>query len=526
MVGLFGLLETKVKPLSLNSVRKSVCDGWSVSTNSSYHPGGRVWVLWNPSLFYVHFVHYSAQSVHMLVTEISSNFKFFCTMVYAYNDTTDRKSLWQDLCSFADSIHDPWILCGDFNCVLKPSERLGGSSSDEEMKDFNAYLDYCQMMDSPAAGSYYTWNNKQDPQTTVYSRLDRVLVNNLWTHYRPNAYAHFYNEGIFDHTPCIIQEPDTSMKGKRSFKCFNMWSQVPEFKPCIIHHWNQSWQGTKMFKVVMKLKSLKRPLKELNKELFDDIENSAVHAWKILDNIQDQLRSVPGDSTLLIKEKEAAGVYRELQAACDSFLTQKSKATWYYENLLGTAGHTTPVCVSVVHQGPICNSEHHSVLLAPVTKKEIKEAFFSIPNHKAPGPDGFSSAFFKDSWSVVGDEVCDAILDFFQSGKMLQQINHTFITLIPKIDNPQNVTQFRPISCCNILYKVISKVLCTRLSSVLPSIISKNQGGFVKGRSIAENILICQDLVRLYNRKAVSPRCLMKIDLKKAYDSVHWDFVE
>ncbi|XP_074300151.1 uncharacterized protein LOC141631368 [Silene latifolia] len=377
MVGLFGLLETKVKPLSLNSVRKNVCDGWSVSTNSSYHPGGRVWVLWNPSLFYVHFVHYSAQSVHMLVTEISSTFKFFCTMVYAYNDTTDRKSLWQDLCSFADSIHDPWILCGDFNCVLKPSERLGGSSSDEEMKDFNDCLDYCQMMDSPAVGSYYTWNNKQDPQTRVYSRLDRVLINHLWTQYRPNAYAHFYNEGTFDHTPCIIQEPDTSMKGKRSFKYFNMWSQVPDFKPCISHHWNHPWQGTKMFKVVMKLKSLKRPLKELNKALFDDIENSAVHAWKILDNIQDQLRSAPGDPALLIKEKEVFGVYR---------------------------------------------------------------------------------------------------------------------------------------SC--------------RVSSVLPSIISKNQGGFVKGRSIAENILICQDIVRLYNRKTVSPRCLMKIDLKKAYDFVHWEFVK
>ncbi|XP_074290917.1 uncharacterized protein LOC141617645 [Silene latifolia] len=230
-------------------------------------------------------------------------------MVYAYNDTTDKKCLWHDLCSFADSIHDPWILCGDFNCVLKSSERLGGSSSDEEMKDFQECLDYCQMINSPAVGSYYTWNNKQEPQTRVYSRLDRVLVNNHWIHHRPNAYAHFYNEGIFDHIPCIIQAPAASMKGRRSFKYFNMWSKVPEFKPCITHHWNQSWQGTKMFKVVMKLKSLKRPLKDLNKDLFDDIENIAVHAWKILDNIQDQLRTALGDPTLLVKEKEAAGVY-------------------------------------------------------------------------------------------------------------------------------------------------------------------------------------------------------------------------
>ncbi|XP_074266666.1 uncharacterized protein LOC141589945 [Silene latifolia] len=505
MVGLFGLLETKVKPLSLNSVRINVCDGWSLSTNTSYHPGGRVWVLWNPSLFYVHFVHYSAQSIHMKVTEISSKFNFFCTMVYAFNDTTDTKSLWHDLCSFADSIHDPWILCGDFNCVLKSSERLGGLSSDEEMKDFHDCLDYCQMMDSPAAGSYYTWNNNQEPQTRVYSRLNRVLVNNHSTHQRPNAYAHFYNEGIFYHTPCIIQEPATSMKGRRSFKYFNMWSQVADFKPCIPHHWNQPWKGNKMFQVVMKLKSLKRPLKDLNKVLFDDIENSAVHAWKILDNIQDQLRTTPGDPTLLAKEKEAHGVYRELQAACDSFLTQKSKATWvnqgdnntrYFHSLLRARSAKNKVFLIEDTAGNVHSDGSHIQsaflkyyeALLGTAGKEIKEALFSIPNHKAPGPDGFSSAFFKDSWSVVGDEVCAAILDFFQS--------------------------------------VISKVLCTRLSSFLPFIVSKNQGGFVKGRSIVENILICQDLVRLYNKKTVSPRCLMKIDLKKGHDSVHWDFVE
>ncbi|XP_074297176.1 uncharacterized protein LOC141627869 [Silene latifolia] len=385
MVGLFGLLETKVKPLSLNTVRLNVCDGWSLSTNSTYHPGGRVWVLWNPSLFYVHFVHYIPQAIHMKVTEISSQFHFFCTMIYAFNDTTDRKSLWHDLCSFSDHIHDPWILCRDFNCVLRPSERLGGQSSDEEMVDFRKCLDYCQLMDSPAASSYYTWNNKQKPQTRVYSRLDMVLVNIHWLQHRCNSYVHFYNE---------------------------------------------------------------------------------------------------------VKEREAAGVYRELQAACASFLIQKTTATWFYEGLLGTDGNITKVSTSVVQQGPVCNTDHHTILLAPVTKKEIKDAIFSIPNHKAPGPDGFSSAFFKDSWSVIGDEVCDAILDFFQSGKLLQQL------------------------------------LCTRLSAILPDIVSKTQGGFVKGRSIAENILICQDIVRLYNRKTVSPRCLMKIDLKKAYDSVHWDFVE
>ncbi|XP_074314069.1 uncharacterized protein LOC141649273 [Silene latifolia] len=272
-VGLFGLLETKVKPLSLNSVRANVCDGWSVSTNTSWHIGGRIWVLWNPTIFQVQFLYYSAQLIHMLVTEISSNVHFFCSMVYAFNDTTERKTLWTDLNNLASSISSPWIVCGDFNCVLSPSERLGGQTSEEEMEDFQACIDNCALIDSPAIGSFYTWNNKQVPSSRVYSRLDRALVNQEWLQIRPDSFAHFYNEGLFDHTPCIVQAaPDTFM-GRRSFKYFNMWSQTDDFLPCVKQVWDQYW----------------------------------------LDNIQTYLKDHPNDSAWIEKELQASTVYRDLQ---------------------------------------------------------------------------------------------------------------------------------------------------------------------------------------------------------------------
>ncbi|XP_074267057.1 uncharacterized protein LOC141590359 [Silene latifolia] len=540
-------------------VKNNMCDGWSVSRNTFCHPGGRVWVLWKPNVFSINFLHYSAQAIHMEVTEISIGSHFFCTMIYAFNDITDRKVLWKDLMFFADSINGLWMLCGDFNCVLSPTERLGGNTTIEEIAYFQACVDYCARMDCPAVGSFYTWNNKQDPSTRVYSRLDRVLVNHDWLQCRNSAYVNFRNEGLFDHSPCIIQDSMGNIVGRKSFKYFNMWSQVDEFLPCIQQYWDIIWQGTKMFKVVMKLKSLKKTLKELNKNLFGDVDNSSAHAWKALDTIQSQLKLSPTDPHLICQKRDATKIYRDLQLAYDSFLLQKSKATWvnqgdqntkyfhsilksrstkskvfkitdvngntftdgdqiqdaflrYYEHLLGTSTSTTP--------------EHWNILLRRVTKYEVKNAIFSIPNHKAPGPDGFSSAFFKDSWSIVGDDVCSAVLDFFATGKLLQQVNHTFITLLPKCDIPQNVTQYRPIACCNVIYKAISKILCSRLADVLPAIVSPNQGGFVKGRTIVENILICQDIIRLYNRKSVSPRCLMKVDMKKAYDSVSWDFLE
>ncbi|KAL9227736.1 hypothetical protein vseg_003388 [Gypsophila vaccaria] len=167
----------------------------------------------------------------------------------------------------------------------------------------------------------------------------------------------------------------------------------------------------------------------------------------------------------------------------------------------------------------------YTSLLQPVTRKEVKETMFSIPNTKSPGPDGFTSKFFKDAWNVFGEDVVVAVKDFFEHKKLLTQVNSTNLTLIPKGDRPKFVQQFRPIAFCNVVYKVISKLLCARLAKVLPHVIDKNQGACIQGRYIQENILICQDLVRLYERPNTSHRCLLKIDLQKAYDTVEWSFL-
>lgn len=108
---------------------------------------------------------------------------------------------------------------------------------------------------------------------------------------------------------------------------------------------------------------------------------------------------------------------------------------------------------------------------------------------------------------------------------MPTHISETRIILLPKIPNPQKVSDFRPISCCNVVYKTISKLLCMRLKEVLPYLIDHSQSAFVKGRELLFNVLICQDLARGYTRATVSPRCILKIDLQKAFDSVHWDFL-
>ena len=150
---------------------------------------------------------------------------------------------------------------------------------------------------------------------------------------------------------------------------------------------------------------------------------------------------------------------------------------------------------------------------------------FSLKDNKAPGPYGFNSGFFKKAWSVVGADVLSAIRSFFCSGKLLKQVNATAISLIPKIPNPSQVKDFRPISCCNTIYKCIAKIIANRIKVVLPSVISENQSAFVAGRRISDNILLCQELMRNYHRSGGAPRCALKIDLMKAYDTVRWDFM-
>ncbi|CAN1182863.1 LINE-1 retrotransposable element ORF2 protein [Linum perenne] len=164
-------------------------------------------------------------------------------------------------------------------------------------------------------------------------------------------------------------------------------------------------------------------------------------------------------------------------------------------------------------------------MVEPIADDEIKAALFSISSEKAPSPDGYNALFFKHSWEVVKVDVILAARRFFEKCSLPKYVNSILLALIPKKFNAADMKDCKPISCCNVMYKVISKVLANRLSKVLPSLISPAQTAFIKGRNIGYGILLAHELLKGYNRSGISPRCGMKIDLMKAFDSIEWEFV-
>ena len=162
-----------------------------------------------------------------------------------------------------------------------------------------------------------------------------------------------------------------------------------------------------------------------------------------------------------------------------------------------------------------------------VTNLEIEDTIFQLGPHKAYGPDGIPAFFYQQYWELVKSDVVNTIQAFFHSRSLFKPLNHTFITLIPKIPFPDEVTHFRPISLCNVIYKTISKILVNRLKPFMDSLISPFQNAFIKGRKISDNILIAYEIMEILRKKKGRKGSFgaLKIDMKKAYDRASWNFL-
>ncbi|XP_028113902.1 uncharacterized protein LOC114311939 [Camellia sinensis] len=168
--------------------------------------------------------------------------------------------------------------------------------------------------------------------------------------------------------------------------------------------------------------------------------------------------------------------------------------------------------------------DHFRKLEADFSEEEIRAAVKDCVGNKALGPDSFNLAYFQKFWLLIKADLLKFFKEFHRHERLVLGLNSSFISLIPKVENPVGHGDYRPISLMGSIYKVLTKVLSSKLKKVLPHIISDTQSAFIGGRNILDGVLIANEAVDGW-RKTKKRGLIIKLDFEKTFDSVNWCFL-
>lgn len=310
----------------------------------------------------------------------------------------------------------------------------------------------------------------------------------------------------------------------------------PDFSDMMDLEWATGFvSGSCQLKLARALKQLKPCIRRLNKNHFSGISSRVKETAEEVAEIQRRLLTAP-TAALAREENIACDKWNKLLVAEEKFYMQKSRVQWmhlgdrnssffhkmviqrnsqnhihflrdldgskitspealnrhavdYFRSVFGSTDlPSSPVTLEFLQDLlPFrCFTTHAERLMREVTEEEIRDILFAMPSNKAPGPDGYPVEFYKLASSTVGHDLILAIQEFFRNGRLLKDLNTTVIALIPKTPEAASLVDYRPISCCNLTYKIISKVLANRLKPLLLECISPNQAAFLSGRSLGD----------------------------------------
>ncbi|KAI0522403.1 hypothetical protein KFK09_004782 [Dendrobium nobile] len=418
--------------------------------NFDLSQSGRIWIKWNPTR--INFSPEVTTSQLISGTVFGAFFSpFKLTVIYAANSSLECKSLWADINMLAPPGHTPWALLGDFNCCRFASEKLGGTF---------LFKNYWTKLDS-----YWA-----------------LLVDAIITPPEGNPLSHFCN------TLRII---------KRNIK-------------------NQSWVSSSC--VSRHIDILHDKQKELLSSLHRDPSNLILNQT-FKDNNINLARFTSMQASWIIQrakvnwlkhgEYDLKFLYAKIRSrmgskksvvnllTCNSQASRKdviSSIIHYFQDLYNPIPPSN-VDWESIPIGTALPDVYASSIISFVTDEDIKFAIFSGSSTSAPGPDGFNFHFFKSGWHILGPTVCRAIRSFFTKGFLPKGVKSTALAIIPKHKNAANISEYRPIALCNVLYKIIAKIMAVRLKPVMSWIVKDNQAGFVNSRVSTDNILLASDIL-------------------------------
>ncbi|CAN1148757.1 Transposon TX1 uncharacterized 149 kDa protein [Linum perenne] len=524
---------------------------------------GGIWLLWSDPNITIRVLASSNQFIHTEI-EWETGKSVTATFIYASPSIQGRRTLWNDLRQLVGSVQNAWVLLGDFNAMVDSSEKRGGASFMQgQAAEFRSWIGNCNLIDMGFVGPKFTWFRR-----TLRERLDRCLGNADWSTLFSDAATYHLERLKSDHRPILVRTnkaPRYNLN-PRPFRFNAAWLGHESF----IDFLDQSWERGR--DLCVSLQDFKEHCVTWNREIFG-------HIFKRKRYLENRLRQLEsknqtGGSERWMREEERVRLELEKTLWQEHMLwLQKSRLQWNKDGdrntkffhlstirrrkankiqslkledgswtfddaqmqevagdhfqLLFRAGQTIPLDPKAAEfPTPLSDSEGRTLAAVP-TVEECLHTLKAMGGLKAPGKDGFHPIFYQKCWDIMGSDTANFISLCFRNPKLVEKVNETIIVLIPKIPKPEVISQFRPISLCNVSYKAVTKCIADRLRKHMNKLIGANQTSFVPGRQISENIIILQEVIhtmRTQTGKAGS--MVIKLDLAKAYDRLEWSFVE
>eukprot|EP00253_Pinus_taeda_P015500 PITA_15500 len=428
-----------------------------------------------------------------------------------------------------------------------------------------------QLEDIKPSSGKFTWSNKRVGPNHIAAWLDRFLVRSSFLTCGLMASSKILPNSTSDHKPIILELSSDENLGRIPFRFSSLWLQHEGFQEMVSEAWNRPVQGSPFYVWEEKLRGLKRRLKEWARTLKSPSSKRKV-ALDSLAAHQLSLENSVVTQDLLQREIDLQKYFHKASREEEELWRQKSRALWlqagdkntsffhkqaeackqfksvkeiHHQNVvvkdfeeIKRAAHShfkdpysapdePPLDPHVYPMNliPQCVQDpNNAMLTAPISMNELRNALDSMEPDKAPGPDGFPIRFYLSSWAIIKNDLLRMVRKSQTCAKIGGGINSAFLALIRKEKGAADFSRFKPISLCNSSYKLITKIIANRLKKILPAIIPENQGGFIKGRKILDNIVLVQEAVHSsYHRKEKG--MVIKLDLANAFDRVKHEFL-
>ncbi|XP_060959224.1 uncharacterized protein LOC115699974 [Cannabis sativa] len=370
----------------------------------------------------------------------------------------------------------PRCLFGDMNNTLSHSDKRGGRSYPNWLLNgFQDVVSECHLIDMELRGYPFTWEKGKGTSQWVEVRLDRALVNHDWQMLFPSASLENIEVTVSNHYPIWVNHAVSKpIVFKKKFRYENAWSWEPMCRQIVQANWDSIPNST----LNVKLHSCSTALAEWSSDITAGDQNTKYfHACA----------SNQRQNNQIVKLKNSDGVWVDWDSGLREVMVK------HFTNLFTASrsnGHRVIDCIPVK-----VNADQNQDLLIQVEDIE---------------------------------DIVDMIQRFFAFGEFPEYLAETNILLIPKKSQPVSMNDLRPIALCNVIYKIVSKVLANRLKGVLSNVISETQSAFLPGRLITDNILVSYEIMHYLKRKQKGKKGFMAIKLymSKAYDRVEWGFLE